>query len=428
MGSCWTVWYCVVAVTIAACVAAVIAVTLNDIHHGVNPLRRLTSHPQGGFLRLGHRTDQRQGRQDVEDLEDSTQALLAMIPVASAVVDDHDDVIRASSAAYTLGVVRDESLCNEDILAAVHEVRSAGGRKQLDITTQTVPQRIVGPKGESAQEAGLQQVRVINGVSRPNWLKVTVGRINSRFVVVLLDDVSESIRFSQVRESFIQNVSEQLIEPSQALERLADSLEHDDLDRESVKRQAVEVRRACKHMEHMVSDLLLLIRSQEPVTPSSHNRINVMDQLRDVVQSHLGQAQQAGVQLELSGDDSLDINGESDQIKAAVGKLIENAIGYSPQGSTVAVSVKRSQDGGNASVSVIDRGCGIPKAEQERVFERFYRGSEQNERTEHGIGLGLAIVKHVALTHHGNVTVWSVPGQGSTFTMSLPLAQDIVTV
>ena len=149
MGSCWTVWYCVVAVTIAACAAAVIAVTLNDIHHGVNPLRRLTSHPQGGFLGLGHRTDQRQRRQDVEDLEDSTQALLAMIPVASAVVDDHDDVIRASSAAYTLGVVRDESLCNEDILAAVHEVRSAGGRKQLDITTQTVPQRIVGPKGES---------------------------------------------------------------------------------------------------------------------------------------------------------------------------------------------------------------------------------------------------------------------------------------
>lgn len=427
MGSCWTVWYCVVVVTIAACVAAVIAVTLNDIHHGVNPLRRLTSRPQGGFLGLGHRTDQRQGRQNVEDLEDSTQALLAMIPVASAVVDDHDDVIRASSAAYTLGVVRDESLCNEDILAAVHEVRSTGGRKQLDITTQTVPQRIVGPKGESVQDAGLQQVRVINGVSRPNWLKVTVGRINSRFVVVLLDDVSESIRFSQVRESFIQNVSEQLIEPSQALERLADSLEHDDLDRESVKRQAVEVRRACKHMEHMVSDLLLLIRSQEPVTPSSHNRINVMDQLRDVVQSHLGRAQQAGVQLELSGDDSLDINGESDQIKAAVGKLIENAIGYSPQGSTVAVSVKRSQEGGHASVSVIDRGCGIPKAEQERVFERFYRGSEQNERTEHGIGLGLAIVKHVALTHHGNVTVWSVPGQGSTFTMSLPLAQDIVT-
>ena len=427
MGSFWTVWYCVVAVTIAACVAAVVTVTLNDIHHGVSPLRRLTSHPQGGFLGLGHRTDRRQGRQDVEDLEDSTQALLAMIPVASAVVDDHDDVIRASSAAYTLGVVRDESLCNEDILAAVHEVRSTGGRKQLDITTQTVPQRIVGPKGESAQDTGLQQVRVINGVSRPNWLKVTVGRINSRFVVVLLDDVSESIRFSQVRESFIQNVSEQLIEPSQALERLADSLEHDDLDRESVKRQAVEVRRACKHMEHMVSDLLLLIRSQEPVTPSSHNRINVMDQLRDVVQSHLGQAQQAGVQLELSGDDSLDINGESDQIKAAVGKLIENAIGYSPQGSTVAVSVKRSQDCGHASVSVIDRGCGIAKAEQERVFERFYRGSEQNERTEHGIGLGLAIVKHVALTHHGNVTVWSVPGQGSTFTMSLPLAQDIVT-
>lgn len=427
MDSSWTVWYIVVAVTAAACLAAVIAVTLNDVRHGNNPLRRLTSHPQGGFLGLGHRTDKRQESQAAEDLDDSAQAILAMIPVASAVVDDHDAVIRASSAAYTLGVVEDESLCNEGILAAVHEVRDKGGRKQLDITTQTVSQHIIGPDHEAGEDAGLQQVRVVNGVSRPNWLKVTVGKINARFVVVLLDDVSEAIRFGQVRESFIQNVSEQLIEPTQALEHLADSLEHDDLDRESVRRQAVEVRRSCKHMEHMVSDLLLLIRSQEQVTPSSHNRINVMEQLRDVVQAHLEQAKEAGVQLELSGDDSLDINGESDQIKAAVGKLIENAIGYSPQGSTVAVSVKRSQDGGHASVSVIDRGCGIPKAEQERVFERFYRGSEQNERTAHGIGLGLAIVKHVALTHHGNVTVWSVPGQGSTFTMSLPLAQDMVT-
>ena len=66
------------------------------------------------------------------------------------------------------------------------------------------------------------------------------------------------------------------------------------------------------------------------------------------------------------------------------------------------------------------------KADQGRIFERFYRADNQNEETAVGIGLGLAIVKHVALTHHGSVTVWSAPGEGSTFTLMLPLAQDPV--
>ena len=175
-------------------------------------------------------------------------------------------------------------------------------------------------------------------------------------------------------------------------------------------------------MEHMVSDLLLLIKAQEPIVASGHNRMNVMEQLRDVVDSHHEMASTAGVSLELSGDESLTIHGEPDQFKAAVSKLVENAVGYSPQGAVVAISVKRSDDGNDAAVSVIDRGCGIAKTEQNRIFERFYRGSHQTERTRHGIGLGLAIVKHVALTHHGNVSVWSVPGQGSTFTMTIPLA------
>lgn len=75
-------------------------------------------------------------------------------------------------------------------------------------------------------------------------------------------------------------------------------------------------------------------------------------------------------------------------------------------------------------VRVIDHGEGVPKADLPRIFERFYRGSNQNERTTDGIGLGLAIVKHAALAHHGDVTVWSAPGQGSTFTLSLPVGTD----
>ena len=108
---------------------------------------------------------------------------------------------------------------------------------------------------------------------------------------------------------------------------------------------------------------------------------------------------------------------------AAVAKLVENAIAYSAQGTVVSVLVTRASSPERAMVQVVDRGCGIAKDECPRVFERFYRGSNQNHRTSEGIGLGLAIVKHVSLTHHGSVSVWSAPGQGSTFTMSLPVAQ-----
>ncbi len=77
-----------------------------------------------------------------------------------------------------------------------------------------------------------------------------------------------------------------------------------------------------------------------------------------------------------------------------------------------------------ALLSVLDRGCGIAQKEQSRIFERFYRGGNQNGHSEEGIGLGLAIVKHVALTHHGSASVWSAPGQGSTFTLELPVARN----
>ena len=107
-----------------------------------------------------------------------------------------------------------------------------------------------------------------------------------------------------------------------------------------------------------------------------------------------------------------------------VKELLENAIAYSPDGKGITVSVKPNEDGTKVLLSVLDRGCGIAQKEQSRIFERFYRGGNQNGYSEEGIGLGLAIVKHVALTHHGSASVWSAPGQGSTFTLELPVARN----
>lgn len=355
--------------------------------------------------------DSDEGDGELADLSDDTAALLSMMPVVSVVIDGHDEVVRSSPDAYRLGVVREGDIVEHAIIQAVHEVRESGRKRQFDLTTDT-PEQYLADAGKTEGSA-----------HRPNWLKVTVGRLNGDLVIVLLNDVSDAVRFGQIRDSFITNVSEQLLEPTKALAKLADGLEHDMADSQQIEEDARHVRSGCIKLNHMVSDLLLLIRVQEPIVPSSANRLMVMEQVRKAVRDAQPQAVAAGVALNVAGDDALVVNGQADQIAAAVNKLIENAIGYSPSGKTVNVSVERSKEGDHAVIRVIDQGLGIAKKDQARIFERFYRGAAQNERTADGVGLGLAIVKHVALTHHGDVTVWSTPGSGSTFSLTLPLAK-----
>lgn len=382
---------------------------------------------------LTHRNDDDEHDADDDTLDDATNALLSMLPLASVVVDEHDEVIRAHPSAYALGVVRDDAIAEETVLRAVHEVRSCGGNKQFDLTTTTqyvapqVPKAGKPTTREIARQALIGQSNPNTSgatVSRPNWLKIIVGKLNENLMVVLISDVSESVRFSQVRDSFITNVSEQLLEPTQSLEQLADIVERGGASQQDVERNATQLRQSCSRLEHMISDLLLLIKAQEPILPTADNRINVMEQVQAAVQAHLDMAAQRGITIETGGDESLRINGEADQIQAALAKLIENAITYSKDGSTVNVVAKANEEHTEAVISVLDRGNGIAIGEQNRIFERFYRGSNQNEHSGDGIGLGLAIVKHVALTHHGSASVWSSPGQGSTFALVLPLGGE----
>nr|WP_223849849.1 HAMP domain-containing sensor histidine kinase [Bifidobacterium vespertilionis] len=362
--------------------------------------------------------DDHQVEETPDDIDDETAALLGMMPIASIVVGRDGEVVRSSPEAYRFNVVRDDAIVDETVLKAVDEVRRTGGRTTFDLTTQTelADVALTVPGGGTPASAKVQ------GVSRPNWLKVSVGRVGD-FVVVMLDDVSDAVRFSRTRDSFITNVSEQLLQPTSALEKLARDLEVSASDPERIAADAGEVRSASRRLNRMVSDLLLLVKAQEQIVPSSANRLSLLAQVRDVADRLAPVAKEARVRLSVGGDRDLTVNGDGDQIRIAITKLVENAIGYSRDGGTVSVGVSKSSDGRHAVVRVIDQGTGIPKEDQERIFERFYRGSTQTDRTRDGIGLGLAIVKHVALTHHGSASVWSMPGSGSTFSFTLPLAQ-----
>ena len=112
------------------------------------------------------------------------------------------------------------------------------------------------------------------------------------------------------------------------------------------------------------------------------------------------------------------------ELAAALGNLVENAVNYSPAATRVGIAARRvNAPGGDLiEVAVTDQGIGISEKDKERIFERFYRVDAARSRSTGGTGLGLSIVKHICANHGGEVTVWSVPGSGSTFTLRLPVA------
>lgn len=368
------------------------------------------------------------GRTDDEDdgdeMDFETMRLLANIPMISVVLGEDDDVLRASPAAYRLGVVDDDRVISPDIAEAAREVRRDGGSRSLKVVTHT-PDRFRGielPSDDGNDDIMADDHASGESVSRPNWLNVTVGKFSSTKIVILIDDVSEEKRFAQTRDSFVRNVTEQLLKPTRLLEELGENLSRDDVDIDRIIVEAGQVHEYAARMRHLVEDLLLLIKAQTRIEPGDDNIIDLMEQIRLASDALTPMAEDRGVRLTVRGDDTLMVHGDAEQLRGAFAKLIENAIDYSPGNAPVGIVATRDKDGRHAIVRVVDQGCGIPKDEQPRIFERFYRGADQHGRTTHGVGLGLAIVKHVALTHRGSVSVWSAPHKGSTFTMLLPLA------
>ena len=160
---------------------------------------------------------------------------------------------------------------------------------------------------------------------------------------------------------------------------------------------------------------------------SSPELVEIDDVLTDAVDRCRVDAERHGVALTIAGAQGCHVVGNLRQLSIAVGNLVENAVVYSDPDARVVVAAHRQvrSDDDYVEITVSDNGIGIPEREQARIFERFYRVDYARSRANGGTGLGLAIVKHIAASHNGEVSVWSQPGQGSTFTISLPAHQPV---
>lgn len=358
---------------------------------------------------------------DDDELDVTTLRVLSFLEVATIVVSDDDEVERASSAVYRWNIVHNDEIVNEDIAAAIRDVRENGGRRQFDIITHTaMSESLVDNASGQSQEFADNTDRVVESVERPHWLNVSVSSISDHLILVLIRDNSEQKRFAQTRDDFVVNVAEQLMQPTEQMAAIGNSWK-DCPTNEAIARDGKIISTQAGHLNKLVSDLLLLIKAQEKVVPSADNRID-LGTLVDTVVS--GMSTSRGIRIQTRYSDGIVINGSREQISAAVDKLVANAVHYSKDNGVVTVVVDNAQDENFAVVRVIDTGIGIARDEQAHIFERFYRGSYQPFDSDDSVGLGLSIVKHVALTHHGTVTVWSATGQGSTFSLFLPIATE----
>ncbi len=379
-----------------------------------------------------------------DDVSNDAQFVLAMLHTATIVVDSDDEVIRASSQAYTLGVVVDDAIVQPRVLDAISVVRKKGGSERFSIVTSTPAKYITieedstsaflsntsnSPNSNSSDSSNTDSsLNTANSlktsaatITRPNWLTVTVGAVGKGIVVVIIEDTSAEHRFAQTREDFIENVSQQLISSTRTLSNLTNVLQNENVSTEKIKDIARSTGKSSKRLEHMLEDLLLLMRAQNPINPDDSNVLSIENELNEVQKQVSPLALDCNVKVKIESDSSLKVSGYADQICAAISKLVENAIIYSRENSVVSVSAKKSSDGNYAVIRVVDCGAGIPLEDQSRIFERFYRSNNQNNRSQEGVGLGLAIAKHVALTHNGSITLWSRPGQGTTVSLALPL-------
>jgi two-component system sensor histidine kinase SenX3 len=310
------------------------------------------------------------------------------------VLDESDHVLKASAPAYAFGLVRGNTLVVPELLEVVAQVRRDG----------------------QIRESELEMPAPAGGMART--LTARVAPLGARLVLALIEDRTREKRVEEVRRDFVANVSHELKTPVGAIRLLAEAVTDASDDPEAVQRFAGRMRTESDRLSQLVQQIIELSRLQGHDPLEKPVMVDLDAAVATAVDTSAMEAAAKEITVESRGEHGLEVFGSQEQIGAAVSNLVANAVAYSGNGSRVVVTTQ--SEGDQVQISVVDQGIGIPAEDIDRIFERFYRVDPARHRSTGGTGLGLAIVKHVAATHGGDISVWSVQGQGSTFTLTLP--------
>jgi two-component system sensor histidine kinase SenX3 len=330
----------------------------------------------------------------LSEIPPGAETVLSVLSSSAVLVDSADTVLQASAPAVAMGLVKRDRL-PEPVMELVHQVRRDGQVREAELS--------------------------IGSGRRNTHIHARVAPLTSRLIVVLVDDRTESRRVDAIRRDFVANVSHELKTPIGALNLLAEAVAEAKDDPEAVTRFAGRMQDESERLTRLVQQIIDLSRLQNDTASDDQAVVKVAELVAEAAEHSATEAERKKIDIAVSMEDDLLVQGDRAQLYAAVSNLVENAVRYSQEGLKVSVSATAAGD--NVRISVADRGIGISTDELDRIFERFYRVDPARARNTGGTGLGLSIVKHVAASHGGSVEVWSEPGSGSTFTLVLPAWQ-----
>jgi two-component system, OmpR family, sensor histidine kinase SenX3 len=329
---------------------------------------------------------------------------LAVIPQGVVVFDDQGTIAYRNAVAASYLTARHGDALVEEAIADLADVAT--------VTKEGLPPRTVDLFGPPRRTVVLKAIPLQDGGRRLG-------------VLVVIDDVTDRRRLEGVRRDFVANISHELKTPVGALALLAETLLAED-DAAVAHRLAERMLAEAFRVGRTIDDLLELSRI-EADEEARRDDVPVHLVIAEAVDRLRPAAEQRGITIEVEEPPQrLAVAGDRRQLVTATYNLLDNAVKYSDEGTSVHVGART--DGRWVDIEVEDHGIGIPRRDLERVFERFYRVDRARSRETGGTGLGLAIVRHVAGNHAGDVRVESTEGEGSTFTLRLPVGSGPVAV
>lgn len=331
-------------------------------------------------------------------LVDGAAEVLDVLATAGMVIDGSNTVLRSTAGAQAYGLVQSRLLIHSVLVDLVDRVRESGETETLeaDLTT--------GLRGNHF------------------FVHARAARLGETFVLLTVEDRTESKRLEDTRRDFVANISHELKTPIGAVGLLAEALQDATDDPVLVKKFAGNLYRESRRLAHLVQDIIQLSRLQSAEVVTNAQLIDLAGVISEGAERNLVIAENKNIKIAVAAPAGIQVFGDHEMLVMAVKNLIENAVLYSEDNSQVGVGLR--VENGIAEIAVTDSGVGIPADEQDRIFERFYRVDPSRSRQTGGTGLGLSIVKHVAMKHRGEVRLFSQPGLGSTFTLRIPIADS----
>lgn len=278
-------------------------------------------------------------------------------------------------------------------------------------------EKYIGSKENNCEKLKLEDETVYKLKIDPVYLQNSKNAIIGS--IINIENITEIVKLENMRRDFVANVSHELKTPLTSINGFVETLIiNEDLPSDKRNRFLAIIQKESDRLKRLIEDILLLssIESKNNLVTENVLLYNIFKEVYEMI-SYIASSKHIKIYYNFE-DEKVAIQAYGDYIKQLFLNLIDNAIKYTPEGGTVIINQFTRNN--EITIEVIDNGVGIPKEDQSKIFQRFYRVDKARSRSVGGTGLGLAITKHIVNSLQGNIGVESKLGEGSKFIVTIP--------